>query len=168
MPLPSPYLPGRVLTGFSGGAFALLAPAYSSETVEQGIKGALGSLQQLMVCFGLLFVNVLGKFVSWQVRRQCQGDPQTLSGLCLIPPVVLGVTLAFMPRSPVHLVSKGELIRLLPFTQDCLKKQGSLYFFFEDLILMSMQKLKLSRRAWQTAKQSEPSHPSPWSPRLFI
>ena len=109
---PTLHHPGRILTGFSGGAFALLAPAYSSETVEQSIKGALGSLQQLMVCFGLFFVNVLGKFVSWQVSRswKCKGDTdlQTLSGLCLIPPVVLGVTLAFMPRSPVFLVSKGE------------------------------------------------------------
>jgi hypothetical protein len=33
------------------------------------VQGALGSLQQLMVCFGLLTVNVLGKYVSWQVDK---------------------------------------------------------------------------------------------------
>ena len=39
---------GRALTGFAGGAFALLAPVYISEIAEPGIRGALASLMQFM------------------------------------------------------------------------------------------------------------------------
>ena len=55
---------GRLLYGFSSGAFGLLAPAYTSETVEPSIRGALGSLQQLIVTLGVLFMTVLGKVAN--------------------------------------------------------------------------------------------------------
>ena len=46
------------LLGFAGGAFVLAAPAYSSEIAETKYRGALGTLMQLMVCCGILFINV--------------------------------------------------------------------------------------------------------------
>ena len=45
--------------GFSGGAFALLAPLYSSETSETSISGATTSMTQLMVTLGVGFVAAL-------------------------------------------------------------------------------------------------------------
>ena len=48
---------GRFITGFCGGMFILAAPAYSSEIAETKYRGALGSLMQVMVCLGMLFVN---------------------------------------------------------------------------------------------------------------
>ena len=53
-----PYLPPRFLTGFAGGAFVLAAPAYSSEIAETKYRGALGTVMQLMVTLGILFINV--------------------------------------------------------------------------------------------------------------
>jgi predicted MFS family arabinose efflux permease len=61
-------LAGRILTGFSGGAFVLAAPAYTAEIAEAKYRGALGALMQLMVCFGILFINV-NCSTNWQVRR---------------------------------------------------------------------------------------------------
>jgi len=90
---------GRFLFGFSGGAFALLAPAYTVETVEPGLRGALASLQQLMASFGVFFSGLVGKFVTWQ----------TLSGLLIVAPALMAVGLVFMPRSPVFLLSKGKV-----------------------------------------------------------
>ena len=48
----------RFLTGFAGGAFVLAAPAYSSEIAETKYRGALGTVMQLMVTLGILFINV--------------------------------------------------------------------------------------------------------------
>ena len=44
--------------GFAGGAFLLAAPAYSSEIAEKKYRGALGTVFQLMVCCGILFIDV--------------------------------------------------------------------------------------------------------------
>ena len=89
---------GRLLTGFSGGAFGLLAPSYTSEISEPSIRGALGSLQQLIATLGVLFVTVVGKVVAWRV----------LSGILLVFPILMAVLMFFMPESPVFLISKGR------------------------------------------------------------
>ena len=89
---------GRLLTGFSGGAFGLLAPSYTFEISEPSIRGALGSLQQLIATLGVLFVTVVGKFVAWRV----------LSGILLVFPILMAVVMFFMPESPVYLISKGR------------------------------------------------------------
>ena len=90
---------GRLLYGFSSGAFGLLVPAYTSETAEQSIKGALGSLQQLIVTLGVLFVGVLGKYAEWRL----------MTGIFLFIPVLMAVWMVFMPESPVFLVTKGRM-----------------------------------------------------------
>lgn len=45
--------------GFSGGAYALVAPFYVSEISENSIRGALSSIMQLMATLGVCFVNGL-------------------------------------------------------------------------------------------------------------
>lgn len=90
---------GRLLYGFSSGAFGLLVPAYTSETAEQSIKGALGSLQQLIVTLGVLFVGVLGKYAEWRL----------MTGIFLFIPVLMAVWMFFMPESPVFLVAEGKM-----------------------------------------------------------
>jgi len=49
---------GRFLTGFSGGAFVLAAPAYSAEIAETKYRGTLGTMMQVMVTLGIFFINV--------------------------------------------------------------------------------------------------------------
>jgi len=89
---------GRILTGFSGGAFGLVAPAYTTEISETSIRGALGSLQQLMCTLGVLLVDVLRKYVSWQVS----------TWICMVFPLLLGLGMIFMPQSPFYLISKNR------------------------------------------------------------
>ena len=80
-------------------AFCNSTLAYTVETVEPGLRGALASLQQLMASFGVFFSGLVGKFVSWQ----------TLSGLLIVAPALMAVGLVFMPRSPIFLLSKGKV-----------------------------------------------------------
>lgn len=69
------------ITGFSGGAFALLAPLYTSETSEKCISGATSSMTQLMVTLGVGFVaalNINGA-VHWvYITAACSVIPGTL------------------------------------------------------------------------------------------
>ncbi len=60
---------GRILTGFSSGAFALVAPLYIAEIGEDSMRGALGSITQLLITSGIAIVNGLNinGAVSWQV-----------------------------------------------------------------------------------------------------
>ena len=48
----------RFITGFCGGMFVLAAPAFSSEIAETKYRGTLGSMMQLMIGIGILFINV--------------------------------------------------------------------------------------------------------------
>ena len=94
----SMLLAGRFFTGFSGGAFVMAAPAYSSEIAETRYRGALGTLMQLMVCLGILFINL-----------NCTTDWAVVSWVCLGFPALLALWMVFMPRSPQFLVSKGDI-----------------------------------------------------------
>ena len=96
--IPMLYI-GRLLYGFSGGAFGLLVPSYTSEIAEPRIKGALGSLQQLIVTLGVLCVGIIGKYVEWRL----------MTGIFLAIPVLMTAWMLFMPESPVFLVAKGRM-----------------------------------------------------------
>ena len=68
--------------GFSGGAFALLAPLYTSETSEKCVSGATASLTQLMVTVGVGFVAALNinAAVSWvNITAACAIIPGTVT-----------------------------------------------------------------------------------------
>lgn len=85
----SMLLIGRFLYGLSSGAFGLLVPTYTSETAEPRIKGAMGSLLNVTVVLGNLFVAVLGKYFSWR----------PMTGILLFIPVLMSVWMFFMPES---------------------------------------------------------------------
>ena len=76
----------------------MLAPVYTSDICEPEIRGSLGSLQSLMLCFGLLTVSFVGKYVPVDV----------LSAVCAVFPAIMAFLMFFMPRSPIFLVSKGK------------------------------------------------------------
>ncbi|XP_016990720.1 facilitated trehalose transporter Tret1-2 homolog isoform X2 [Drosophila rhopaloa] len=89
---------GRFLIGISTGSFCVVAPMYISEIAETSIRGSLGTLFQLLLTIGILFVYVVGAVVSWT----------TLSTLCLFIPILLLVGLIFLPETPVYLLKRGD------------------------------------------------------------
>jgi len=94
------FYTGRILTGMGGGAFGLAGPLYISETTDVDIRGALGSLQQLQVAFGVAFVDMLSinGTVGWV----------KITGICIAFPVLMSIAMFFVPDSPVYLISKGK------------------------------------------------------------
>ena len=91
---------GRFLYGLSSGAFGLLVPSYTSETAEPRIKGAMGSILNVALVLGNLFVAILGKYCDWR----------TMTGIFIFIPVLLSAWMFFMPESPVQLVRKGRAL----------------------------------------------------------
>lgn len=95
---------GRFMLGLAGGAFCVSAPQYSAEISEVQIRGIVGTFFQLLVNVGILFVYIVGAFVTvfWT------------NIICAMIPIVFAVCFIFMPESPAYLIQKkrnGEALK---------------------------------------------------------
>lgn len=82
----------------AGGAFVIV-PVYIGEIAQSEIRGTLGTMFQLLVTIGILFVYTVGAFV----------DVFGLTLICLILPIIFAVVFVWMPESPTYLVNRGKL-----------------------------------------------------------
>ena len=89
---------GRFLTGFAG-AFSMLAPGFIAEICEVEVRGSLASFMQVMTMLGLLFTYAIGAVMDWR----------DISLISAFFPVASVLCLALIPRSPVFLVSQGDV-----------------------------------------------------------
>jgi SP family facilitated glucose transporter-like MFS transporter 8 len=88
----------RFFCGVAMGAGSVVVPIYCEEIAEVRIRGALGILFDLQVSNGILFVYLVGAYVSYL-------------WLCIasaIIPAIFLLTFVWMPDSPVYLASKGK------------------------------------------------------------
>lgn len=90
---------GRFLTGYAGGAFFVVAPAYIGEIATKEVRGTLGSCLQLMITAGILFVYVLGHFFSLKIYNV----------LCAILPLIFGTIFVWMPETPYFHIMKNRI-----------------------------------------------------------
>ncbi|XP_065371228.1 facilitated trehalose transporter Tret1-like [Calliphora vicina] len=88
----------RALQGFSAGFVMAVQPIYVSEISTDDLRGATGSLMQLGLVSGVLYVYAIGPFVSYQA----------LQWFCLALPIVFVACFVFMPESPYYYVGKGR------------------------------------------------------------
>lgn len=76
-------LAGRFLIGIGIGLASALVPLYITEVAPARIRGTLGSINQLMICLGILaalVVNVLLPTTAWR----------TMFWIAVIPAAILG------------------------------------------------------------------------------
>lgn len=92
------YCVARFFCGFCGGCFCVAAPNYTAELAEVSIRGLLGTLLQLMVCFGIATCYILGEVKNLHL----------LSLPCAVFPVILAISLLFLHDSPVFLLKTGR------------------------------------------------------------
>lgn len=87
---------GRFIIGLAKGAYVVCIPQYSTEISEKEIRGLVGTFLAVLINSGVLFTYTIGAFLSvfWT------------SVTCAILPLVFALTFAFMPESPVYLVSE--------------------------------------------------------------
>ncbi|HRO29620.1 sugar porter family MFS transporter [Citricoccus sp.] len=107
----------RVVGGLGVGAASVIAPAYIAEVSPAGVRGRLGSLQQLAIVTGIfvallsdaLFANLAGGAAetlwwgleAWRWMFMAEA----------VPAVLYGAFAFRLPESPRYLVARGDLDR---------------------------------------------------------
>jgi sugar porter (SP) family MFS transporter len=92
----------RVIIGLAVGAAALVVPLYLSEIAPTEIRGAIASLNQLMIVGGILVAFIVNAILA------SSGNWRLMLGLAAVPSLVLLVGMLFMPETPRYLVHSGE------------------------------------------------------------
>uniref|UniRef100_A0A803M4B5 Major facilitator superfamily (MFS) profile domain-containing protein n=1 Tax=Chenopodium quinoa TaxID=63459 RepID=A0A803M4B5_CHEQI len=95
---------GRLLCGIGIGISSALVPLYISEISPTDIRGALGSVNQLFICIGILAALVAGLPLA--------GNPlwwRTMFGIATVPSVLLALGMGFCPESPRWLFQQGKI-----------------------------------------------------------
>ena len=92
----------RFVLGLAVGSAALVVPLYLSEIAPTKIRGAIGSLNQLMIVVGILAAFIVNAILA------SSGDWRLMLGLAAIPSLILLVGMFFMPETPRFLVRTGE------------------------------------------------------------
>ncbi len=92
----------RIIIGLAVGSAALVVPLYLSEIAPAEARGAITSLNQLMIVGGILvafIVNaILASSQNWRL----------MLGLAAVPSIILFAGMLFMPETPRYLVHAGE------------------------------------------------------------
>lgn len=92
---------GRFLAGIAIGLSSALTPTYISEVAPTRVRGALGALNQLTICLGILaalLVNVAIPVTDWR----------TMFTLATVPALLLILGMLVCPESPRWLKQTGQ------------------------------------------------------------
>ena len=92
----------RIVLGVAVGAAALIVPLYLSEVAPTEIRGAVSSLNQLMIVVGILLAYIVNALLAASEAWR------TMLGLAVVPSLALLVGMYFMPETPRWLVSRGR------------------------------------------------------------
>eukprot|EP00245_Coleochaete_scutata_P007502 TRINITY_DN22930_c0_g1_i1.p1 TRINITY_DN22930_c0_g1~~TRINITY_DN22930_c0_g1_i1.p1 ORF type:complete len:566 (-),score=98.83 TRINITY_DN22930_c0_g1_i1:158-1855(-) len=95
---------GRFLAGIGIGVSSALVPLYISEVAPTEIRGALGSVNQLTICIGILAALTAGLPLA-----SYPGWWRIMFWLSIIPALLLLCGMSYMPDSPRWLFKEGRV-----------------------------------------------------------
>ncbi len=96
---------GRIGVGVAIGMASFIAPLYIAEVAPVNIRGALVSLNQLAITVGIVVSYLVDFYFA------ATGGWRWMLGLAVVPSIILGIGMYFMPPSPRWLFSKGTTDR---------------------------------------------------------
>ena len=105
----------RVVGGIGVGMASVIAPTYIAEVSPAHVRGRLGSMQQLAIVLGI-FAALLSD--AWLANTAGGASQPLWLGLdawrwmflvAVVPALIYGALVFFVPESPRHLVAKGRL-----------------------------------------------------------
>ncbi|KAJ8543348.1 hypothetical protein K7X08_005871 [Anisodus acutangulus] len=89
---------GRLATGYGMGVFSYVVPVFIAEIAPRDLRGALTTINQLMICCGVSVAFIIGTMLTWR----------TLALTGLIPCAILLFGLFIIPESPRWLAKIGR------------------------------------------------------------
>src|SRR4051812_12579667 len=92
----------RFIIGLAVGSAALVVPLYLSEIAPTNVRGAIASLNQLMIVSGILAAFIVNAILA------SSGNWRLMLGLAAVPSLILLAGMLFMPETPRYLVHAGE------------------------------------------------------------
>ncbi len=92
----------RVVLGLAVGAASVIVPLYLAELAPTEIRGAIASLNQLMIVTGILVAYIVNLSLA------SSGGWRLMLGLAVVPALVMLFGMLFMPETPRWLVAKDR------------------------------------------------------------
>ncbi|GMP91152.1 hypothetical protein CsSME_00041969 [Camellia sinensis var. sinensis] len=89
---------GRLATGYAMGVFSYVVPVFIAEIAPTSLRGALTTLNQVMIVAGVSVSYIIGTVLTWRV----------LALIGLIPCAILLLGLFLIPESPRWLAKIGR------------------------------------------------------------
>src|SRR4051812_43032856 len=97
-----PLIAARFVLGLAVGTAALVVPLYLSEIAPTEMRGAVASLNQLMIVIGILSAFLVNAALA------SSGEWRIMLGAAAVPSLILLLGMLFMPETPRFLVRQGE------------------------------------------------------------
>lgn len=94
---------GRFVTGLGVGSLSMAVPLYNSEIAPPEVRGALVALQQLAITFGIMvsfWIDYGTNYIGGTGDGQSEAAWRIPLALQLVPAIILGSGILFMPFSP--------------------------------------------------------------------
>ncbi|GIJ84549.1 hypothetical protein Asppvi_003396 [Aspergillus pseudoviridinutans] len=103
----SHILGGRFITGMGVGSLSMSVPMYNAEIAPPEVRGSLVALQQLAITFGIMvsfWINYGTNHIGGTGPTQKDAAWLLPLALQLVPAIILGAGMIFMPFSPRWLI----------------------------------------------------------------
>ncbi|KAK6528873.1 hypothetical protein TWF694_004104 [Orbilia ellipsospora] len=97
---------GRSITGAGVGILVMIVPLYQAELAHPSIRGRITALQQFMLGIGAL-IATWGGYGTY-IHLTDEGQWRIPLAIQMVPAIVLGTCIFFMPESPRWLIDKGK------------------------------------------------------------
>ncbi|KAI0091226.1 general substrate transporter [Irpex rosettiformis] len=108
---PSSIYGGRFVTGLGVGSLSMAVPLYNAELAPPEVRGSLVALQQLAITFGIMisfWIDYGTNYIGGIRETQSEAAWRIPIALQLVPALILGFGILFMPFSPRWLVNQGR------------------------------------------------------------
>ncbi len=115
----------RFLLGFSVGISSFVVPLYLSETAPARIRGAMGTLFQLMITIGIFLISVSNVILIKTVSSDAERLPIMFMIIAIFA-VIMFVGAIILPESPRWLLLKGRKEQAVEVLQKVLNSQDEI------------------------------------------
>ena len=88
----------RFIGGIAGTMAIFIVSTYVGEIASESVRGFLGSFLIFSINVGILMAFVAGTYLSFSLFHT----------LCLVFPVIFGISFFFLPESPVYLMRQNR------------------------------------------------------------